>query len=221
MCKNYTSNIIKILSVVLILLLANCEWFRVADTAFLAGTNIKIPEGTPIFKKGFKDGCETVLNSRGNSFYRTRYDGFKYSPQYIDNAEYKFAVSRGYGYCFNYVIRYLGEGSDAFIVSPSNFNWGLGSINETNDSKGQGAGFGLDQSAIDQNIFSDIFWWTKTKDGKGGGAMSENVFYGTSHNYFGSFGLPDGSFGHTDSGISNNAFGDYSPFGGPYSPFGN
>jgi hypothetical protein len=228
MCKNYLTSLnyyLKILiakSIIIfsILFLNNCQWFIAADTTFLYGTDIKIPDGTPIFKEGFRDGCETVLNSRGNTFYRTRYDGFRFNPDYIRNSEYKFAVSRGYGFCFNYILRFVNSGSDDYIVSPSHFDWTLGSIDDTRYEKGKDIGFGTDQSMIKENIFEDIFWWTKTKDGKGGGAMSENIFYGTNYGYFGSFSLPDGSFGHTDSGISARPFGDHSPFGGPYRPFG-
>jgi len=203
------------------LFLNNCQWFKAADTTFLSGTDIKIPEGTPIFKEGFRDGCETVLNSRGNSFYRSRYDGFRYNPEYIKNSEYKFAVSRGYGFCFNYILRFVNAGSDTYIVSPSHLDWSLGSIDETMDEKGGGMGFGINQSAIDEDVFSDIFWWTKTDDGAGQGAMSGSVFYGTNYGHFGSFGLANGSFGFTDSGTKTKAFDDYAPFGGAYSPFGN
>tara|TARA_Y100000389_G_scaffold169836_1_gene176411 strand:+ start:40717 stop:41319 length:603 start_codon:yes stop_codon:yes gene_type:complete len=197
MCQNYFTHIKTIfLSKIIILLilsvLAGCQWLKAADTTFLSGTNIKIPEGTPTFKKGFRDGCETVLNSRGNSFYRTRYSqGFRYDPKLIEDSEYKFAVSRGYGFCFNYVIRFLNEaGSDSYIVSPSNFDWSLGSIDNMVTSSDENLGFGLDQSVADNNIFSDIFDFTRSSTASGGqgkGVMSSNVFYGTNYKYFGSF----------------------------------
>ncbi|MFT4718790.1 MAG: hypothetical protein ACI9IL_001131 [Rickettsiales bacterium] len=173
------------------LIVSGCQWLKGADTTFLSGTNIKIPEGTPTFKKGFRDGCESVLSSRGNTFYRTRYKGFKYDPRLIDDSEYKFAVSRGYGVCFNYILRFINDaGSDEYIVSPSNFDWSLGSIDHTIVGKNENLGFGLNQSVADNNIFSSVFDFTRSSaadGGEGKGAMSSNIFYGTNYKYFGSF----------------------------------
>lgn len=190
--SSYLGPIIKRVVILLVFLtLSNCQWFRAADTTFLSGTDIKVPEGSPTFKKGFRDGCETVLSSRGNTYYRTKYSGFRYDPKLIKDAEYKFAVSRGYGFCFNYIIRFLNAGSDDYIVAPSNFDWSLGSIDEMmSDGEPGGLGFGLDKSVADNNIFSDIFDFTRSSTASGGegkGAMSSNIFYGTNHKYFGSF----------------------------------
>ena len=173
------------------LVISGCQWFRGADTTFFSGTNIKIPEGTPTFKKGFRDGCESVLSSRGNTFYRARYKGFKYDPRLIDDSEYKFAVSRGYGFCFNYIIRFINDsGSDEYIVSPSYFDWSLGSVDNTIVGKNENLGFGLNQSVADNNIFSSVFDFTRSSTADGGegkGAMSSSMFYGTNYKYFGSF----------------------------------
>ncbi len=64
---------------------------------------MKIPDGTPAFQKGFRDGCETVNYARGNVFYRSRY-GYRYDPKMISNSEYRFGHSRGYSWCFYHVL---------------------------------------------------------------------------------------------------------------------
>lgn len=183
--------IITIILLIFSLFLSNCRLFKGSGTTFLAGTNIKIPEGSPTFKKGFRDGCETLLSARGNSFYRSRYDGFKYDPELIDNPEYKFAIGRGYGFCFNYTIRYLQGGADEFIVSPSQFDWSRSNFNEMIVSEKENSGFGINQSAINNpRGINEIFDFTRSSRASGGegkGAMSSNIFYGTNHNYFGSF----------------------------------
>ena len=84
--------------------LNGCKWFTNAGTPFFLGTGFKVPPGTPTFQKGFKDGCSSVLYSRGNVWYRTRYK-YKYDPKMIGNPEYRFGHSRGYTWCFQQVIQ--------------------------------------------------------------------------------------------------------------------
>ena len=75
------------------------------SSPFYAGTNIKVPDGTPSFKKGFADGCATLTYARGNLFYRMRYKNkATYNPKMIDNAEYHFGYTRGRSWCFHQVV---------------------------------------------------------------------------------------------------------------------
>lgn len=108
------------LKILLITLLSqaffSCRWFTSVHSTYFAFTNFKVPEGTPTFQQGYKDGCSTVLYARGNDFYRTRYS-YRYDPTLIGNAEYRFGHSRGYTWCFqNIVTAATGHGPvDAFL----------------------------------------------------------------------------------------------------------
>ncbi|OFW80257.1 MAG: hypothetical protein A2887_04200 [Alphaproteobacteria bacterium RIFCSPLOWO2_01_FULL_40_26] len=92
------------LLLLLTLQLSSCRWFTGAGTTFFAWTNIKVPDGTPTFQQGFKDGCSTVLYARGNVYYRTRYS-YRYDPKMIGNPEYRFGHSRGYTWCFQHMLQ--------------------------------------------------------------------------------------------------------------------
>lgn len=100
----------KILLLVLLLSLGGCKWFTGMGTTYFAGTGFKIPEGTPVFQKGYKDGCSTVLYARGNVWYRTRY-GYRYDPKLIGNPEYRFGHARGYTWCFQHILQGTTGGS--------------------------------------------------------------------------------------------------------------
>jgi hypothetical protein len=94
-----------------------CAWFTSASLPYYTGTSFKIPDGTPIFQRGYKDGCSTVLYARGNDFYRSRYK-YRYDPNLIGSAEYRFGHQRGYTFCFQTILAatigpYKGSGLDA------------------------------------------------------------------------------------------------------------
>jgi hypothetical protein len=114
--KNIIKTIINIGIFYMLFAASGCTWFTNARTPFLSGTNFKTPDGTPAFKAGFEDGCSSALYSRGNAFYRARYD-YRYDPNMIGNTEYHFGHRRGYGYCFVTFIQKFGSG-DAYIEKP-------------------------------------------------------------------------------------------------------
>ena len=115
--------------------LFGCRFFSGPKSYYLAMMNYKVPDGSPIFKKGYSDGCESGLYSRGNVLYRVKYKGHRYDPTLIDHPEYKFAFGRGYGYCFtlNTAGTHTG-GADEFIYSKSKgmpFEMGRADYNDT------------------------------------------------------------------------------------------
>lgn len=57
------------------------------------------PEGTPMFQKGWNDGCDTGLQVYGNNMYNAAYEGFKQDPNLVDNPEYYRAWKDAYTYC--------------------------------------------------------------------------------------------------------------------------
>jgi hypothetical protein len=143
----------KILLVLFLLELVGCKWFGSSGDPFLKWSNITIPDGTPTFQQGFKDGCSTTLYSRGNVYYKTRY-GYRYDPKLIGSSEYRLGHQRGYTWCFEHIVggipmtsfdRYLlPHGNDGtFDMTAGNINsaWGgmfggVGSIIEVNPKNG-------------------------------------------------------------------------------------
>lgn len=65
------------------------------------------PPGSPIFQKGWEDGCSGGLKGYGNTRYKTAYE-YKQDPHLIHNPEYYRAWKDGYLYCrwysWNWVI---------------------------------------------------------------------------------------------------------------------
>ena len=106
----------KILLLAIILSLTGCKFFTGAKGYFFMGTNYQVPNGTPAFQQGYRDGCENGIYTRANVLYKTRYHGYQYTPSLIDNPEYKFGYGRGYGYCFTMSTSGVHSGGfDAFI----------------------------------------------------------------------------------------------------------
>jgi hypothetical protein len=100
--------IVIFLPIIFTLILNSCKWISDGGTAFYSMTNIKIPDGTPTFKKGFSDGCKTSTYARGNPLYKSRYN-YSFDPKMIGNTEYRFGYSRGYNFCFMHAIGNLNS----------------------------------------------------------------------------------------------------------------
>ena len=176
----------KILVLIIILTLSNCRWFTGAGTTFLGGTRFKIPDGTPKFQKGFKDGCGTVLYARGNIFYRTFYN-HDYDTKLIRDSEYNFGYKRGYAYCFQYIVPGVGS-SDNFIVPKeyTPFDMGAGNLNSTwnygNLDWGVGSGGNAPQGlngvfgAMNQDALGSHFLWGTPNTGQIFGAGSQGQY---------------------------------------------
>ena len=65
-----------------------------------------MPEGTPMFQAGWKDGCETGMSAYGNDRYKVVYE-FKQDPQLILNDEYYSSWKEAYTYCRWYLINWV------------------------------------------------------------------------------------------------------------------
>lgn len=166
----------KILIISLLLLSSSCRWFSDAALPFISFAQTNVPDGTPSFRRGFKDGCTTGQYSRGNQFYRG-YSSYRYDPKMIGNAEYRFGHQRGYSVCF---VKFAGtaEGPNisfdrmlnpggydpTFNAQDINTTWG-GAFNGLNDSLKGSAGSGVN------GIFE---MWS---GGTGGGAFSANPLW--------------------------------------------
>ena len=64
------------------------------------------PEGTNLFKKGWRDGCETGISVTSNYFQRHFYS-FKQDPELAKDKEYYTAWKSSFWYCSRYVMQYL------------------------------------------------------------------------------------------------------------------
>lgn len=96
-------NFWKIFLLLILILPSGCRWFTDAALPYMAWTKLPIPPGTPAFQLGYKHGCEQIVYSRGNMFYRSRYN-YHYDPKMNGSPEYRFGYARGKSFCFNYVI---------------------------------------------------------------------------------------------------------------------
>jgi len=139
----------------------------VSNAPYFSMTNFKVPPGSPIFQKGYSDGCVTALYSRGNYFYRAKYNGPKYDSALIDNSKYRFGHSRGYSYCF------------AAIISPTSgrrgsFDKTLFPYKQANGS----ADYGLDSNAASWNNVWGTGAFNDNANSPLGGSVTGNGFNG-------------------------------------------
>jgi hypothetical protein len=169
--------LLKILMIILALSLPGCRWFTSAGTPFLSGMTPKIPDGTPAFQQGFKDGCSSILYARGTGVYRAIHD-YHFDPKMIGNPEYRFGHSRGQSYCFQNIIgpnpmassdRYLlPHGNAGLDTSPTDYETAWGGFF---GGKG-GAGKALGDNVFDDSGVEGIFgaWGANTPTGSAIGA---------------------------------------------------
>jgi hypothetical protein len=63
-----------------------------------SGMSGKAPEGTPLFRKAWQEGCETGLKVSGNTHYKFVHK-FHFDANYIENDEYNEGWYLGFDYC--------------------------------------------------------------------------------------------------------------------------
>ena len=181
---NYNSLLQKIVFLFLLFLLANCKYFGFGNPGIgafkapdLPFTGMRVPAGTPKFRKGYQDGCATALSARGNWLYRQKYNGYQFDYNYIDDKDYTFGHSRGYNTCFFIAVgpkgnfaggwdKYLfPEGGPVFDMTPrsldSTINYGsLGFLGKTGG--GIGGSIELLGSKNGKSVFgAHPLWGTK------------------------------------------------------------
>jgi hypothetical protein len=159
--------------IILLLTLSSCKMFNKGGMATYSMLKFKIPEGTPTFRQGYKDGCESALYSRGNVLYRSIYK-YRFDPKLIGNAEYRLGHSRGYGFCFPTAASPVTGPQSSFdrFINPYGYDSGFnaGNINDT-----WGGGFnGIMGSSLTGNGFNGIFDVLQ----KGGGGTGESALGG-------------------------------------------
>ncbi len=93
----------KMILIFLNILLATsaCSFINQPPRMF-AGMIDNAPQGTPMFKEGWKSGCETGLKVAGNTHYKFVHK-FDFNPAYIEIDEYNEAWYLGFDHCRWYV----------------------------------------------------------------------------------------------------------------------
>lgn len=143
-------------------------------TTYFSGFSYKIPQGTPAFQTGWKDGCETSSYSRGNIFYRT-FRKHNYNTKMIGNPEYRFGYGRGYTWCFQNVVSGIGGPQASFdrALAPyaDNKTYGYGVFDTKADNIGVmwGGFFGSDIMSSGANEGWDASLGVLQKGGAGTG----------------------------------------------------
>ncbi len=162
----------------LLFMLSSCQWFSGAATPLFKWSGIKIPDGPPTFQQGFKDGCSTVLYSRGNVFYRNRY-GYRYDPKMIGNPEYRFGHSRGYTWCLQNIMGTAPMASFDRYLNPSGAASGYGVFDMTTADMGVAWGgmFGSSPMDVVSGGASIDGNFDLLSGGSGGGAFSANPLW--------------------------------------------
>lgn len=188
-CLVVTDKIMRVLLLILFFAVGGCKWFQAAGSPYFKWSNFKVPDGTPMFQQGFRDGCSTVLYSRGNVWYRARYD-FRFDANLIGNSEYRFGHGKGYGWCFQQYIGSLGpRGSFDKYISPYGYDSTFDAGNINNAWGGMfGGGLGAPISVNPGNGFDAIFdVWQKGGSGTGSTVFGGNPLWagGSSGQFFG------------------------------------
>ena len=181
--------LIKFLLLILLLETTGCKWFQATWSPYFKWSNFKIPDGTPTFQKGFKDGCSTVLYARGNVWYRTRYD-FRYDANLIGNPEYRFGHGRGYTWCFQQTIQ-SSTGPMGGSFDKSLFPYGYDktfSADNINSAWDMFGGLDAPIKVNPGNGFDAVFdVWQKGGSGTGGTVLGGNPLWagGSAGQFFG------------------------------------
>ncbi len=155
-------NLSRVLLILVALNLTSCRWFTSdATDNFLRNFKVPSPPGSPVFKKGFKHGCSSILYSRSNFFYRTMFK-YEYDTSLRYNKDYSFGYKRGYNACFLAIITSKVPSFDkALFPMASGNDIGMGFYNQTNYDHTSGMfdgilnmGFGGNVNGVVENLGS-------------------------------------------------------------------
>lgn len=64
------------------------------------------PEGSPLYQKGWNEGCDSGMGSYGNARYRLAYP-FTQDWRLVDDREYYSGWRQGYSYCRWYTYNWV------------------------------------------------------------------------------------------------------------------
>lgn len=101
-----------------VLSLSSCRWFTDGGTPYTFMSKFKVPQGTPAFQQGYRDGCSFLFYARGNGYYRFMHK-YKYDPKMNGNPEYRLGYKRGISFCFNFIVPGV-KSIDKYIIPYDN-----------------------------------------------------------------------------------------------------
>jgi len=84
---------------------SNRNWMQQFTKPTPWGNGNEIPEGSEMFRAGWKDGCESGYSAYGNTRYMAGY-GFEQDPEKAKNPEYYRAWKDAFVYCRWYVYNW-------------------------------------------------------------------------------------------------------------------
>ena len=164
----------KILLLTFLISLSSCRWLEDSRLPFMSFMGVQVPNGSPIFKKGFRAGCKLFYSTRGNIFYRT-FNSYEYDPKLHSNTEYRLGYQRGSAFCFNTINGSVGPNSgsfDRYILPTGNDPARMSAMDYNNTTSGMFSGI-MNQTAggnVDDvvgiwrgSINGDILWASGSK----------------------------------------------------------
>tara|TARA_B100001564_G_scaffold347324_1_gene347958 strand:+ start:666 stop:905 length:240 start_codon:yes stop_codon:yes gene_type:complete len=66
------------------------------------------PKGTPVFRAGWKAGCDSGVAAYGSLHYKATYD-YQYDPNQLNNNEYHAAWRLGFRHCRWYTAEWVRQ----------------------------------------------------------------------------------------------------------------
>lgn len=90
----------KIMAILLLTSLQGCLWMKPKPALLEID-----PPGSPEFKMGFKDGCESGLATYGTIFYKSAYS-FYQNYDMLSNIDYDRAWHEAFNYCRHYSLKW-------------------------------------------------------------------------------------------------------------------
>lgn len=175
----------KLILILALLQLSSCEWFKHIGSPFYAWTKIKVPDGTPAFQQGFRDGCSTSTYGRSNVLYKNLY-GYKYDPAMIGNSEYRFGHSRGYTWCFQQSLSGVSGPNASWdrYISPYGYD---ATFSSGDIGNAWGGFFGGTGGSLGASVGGDVGGFMGTLTNSGGSVMNSNPLWagGSSGQIFG------------------------------------
>lgn len=92
--------------VLLMISLSACSWRPQVGPPWAQKLLTQGPEGPPLFKQGWRDGCETGISATSNLYQKYFYK-FKQDSTLARDPVYYTGWKNGFSYCQRYVFQYL------------------------------------------------------------------------------------------------------------------
>jgi len=99
----------KIIFIVIFMVLTSCTGYK-QPLGYSHGMQNNAPEGTPLFKMGWKDGCQTGFKVSGDTHYKW-VNSFAFKADFIEDSDYNEAWYMGFNHCRWYIASWQRRAS--------------------------------------------------------------------------------------------------------------